>query len=331
MVKSLNRKMELPYLIQEKVFDVSDWQKDQNFGVFPAGARAKDALLSPSMVDAELKPNWRYLLKRSQMRYPDQFWGEIIAYRIGALLRFDTPPTFVAYDRRTGVVGALVEWFYDDKYEHFASAGDFLQVINPDFDRRLGEAHNLQDIVRLMRTLSSKTTFRGVDWVNWWARALVFDALIGNTDRHQENWGFIYHPHYGRLRLAPLFDNGTSLGQDRFPELVQGWTPEQLDAYIAKGRSHVRWMHGAERVGLFEILRKFLAQQRAHVDMVSLIQALPASSDGLTACLADLVDLTPPLPFRHLTQGRIEWIKRNLVRRLEILKELLNEFHPPSV
>jgi serine/threonine protein kinase HipA of HipAB toxin-antitoxin module len=29
------------------------------------------------------------------------------------------------------------------------------------------------------------------NWRTWWARTLAFDAIIGNTDRHTENWGFL--------------------------------------------------------------------------------------------------------------------------------------------
>lgn len=269
------------------------------------------------------------MLKRSQMRYPDQFWGEIIGYRVGVLLGVETPPTFVAYDRRTGVVGALVQWFYDDQAEHFVPAGDLLQGIKPAFDRKLGKAHNITDNMFLMRALSMLKTahFQNVDWHSWWAGALMFDAVIGNTDRHQENWGFIYSPNFQKLRFAPLFDNGTSLGQDRFPEDVRGWSDLRLNQYLEKGRAHVTWTFGDERECLFELLRKFLTLHHPSIDFSGLKSRLPSSTDQLCACLADLVDLTPPLPFRHLTPCRIEWVQRNLLRRFEILKELLNEFN----
>lgn len=44
---------------------------------------------------------------------------------------------------------------------------------------------------------------------------LVLDALIGNTDRHHENWGILRlpPPHPSGARLAPTFDHAASLGQ----------------------------------------------------------------------------------------------------------------------
>jgi hypothetical protein len=43
---------------------------------------------------------------------------------------------------------------------------------------------------------------------------LALDALIGNTDRHHENWGIIGSLEDGNvvLRLAPTFDHASSLG-----------------------------------------------------------------------------------------------------------------------
>lgn len=323
----------MSYQAQDKFFDVTTWAIDQDFGTFPAGARAKEALFAPLTVDSEcLLPGSRYLLKRSQLRYPEQFWGEIVAYRVGALLGFDTPPTFAAYDRRNGVIGALVQWFYDDSSEHFIPGGDLLQVINPAFDRRLGEAHNLEDNARLMRALTrSRESMKGLDWQGWWLNALAFDALIGNTDRHQENWGFIYSPNFDRFRFAPLFDNGTSLGQDRFPEQVATWSDERLEQYINKGRSHVRCSRGGNRSGLFEVLRTFLTLWPSQNGVEDLLSRLSIDPAKLSACLTTLTDHTPPIPFAHLSSARIEWIERNLLRRFEILKEVLNDFNKPSV
>jgi hypothetical protein len=45
---------------------------------------------------------------------------------------------------------------------------------------------------------------------------LMLDALIGNTDRHHENWGLISHATSGRQarQLAPTFDHASSLGRN---------------------------------------------------------------------------------------------------------------------
>jgi hypothetical protein len=60
----------------------------------------------------------------------------------------------------------------------------------------------------------------------FWAKALTFDALIGNTDRHQDNWGIIITRQteapnkIKKMRISPVFDNGTSMGHEISPRAV---------------------------------------------------------------------------------------------------------------
>ncbi len=39
----------------------------------------------------------------------------------------------------------------------------------------------------------------------------IADAFIGNWDRHNGNWGFLYHTDTDEIELAPIFDCGSSL------------------------------------------------------------------------------------------------------------------------
>lgn len=64
---------------------------------------------------------------------------------------------------------------------------------------------------------------------------LVLDALIGNTDRHEENWSAISSAEAGsQRRLSPTFDHASSLGfllsdqdrQERLSSADRNRTPE---------------------------------------------------------------------------------------------------------
>ena len=39
----------------------------------------------------------------------------------------------------------------------------------------------------------------------------IVDAFIGNWDRHNGNWGFLYDTFNDEISLAPVFDNGSCL------------------------------------------------------------------------------------------------------------------------
>jgi hypothetical protein len=47
---------------------------------------------------------------------------------------------------------------------------------------------------------------------------LMLDALIGNQDRHHENWGLIWMPNEG-VYFAPTFDHASSLGRNELDEV----------------------------------------------------------------------------------------------------------------
>ena len=69
---------------------------------------------------------------------------------------------------------------------------------------------------------------------------MVLDALIGNTDRHHENWGLRLHSPVARqtrvLSVAPSFDHASSLGRElrdvRRSDLLAN---KQVEKYISKG------------------------------------------------------------------------------------------------
>lgn len=308
-------------LIQRTIFDVASWEADAEFGVFPQGARAKDAVFAPEHPpEPVIVPGKRYLFKRSKRSYPDQFWAEIVAYRVGCLLGVDVTPTFAAWNSRTNQFAALIEWFYDDGHESFVMAGDFLQQLHKDFDRKLGTQHNLLDNMRLLRMLTIPKVLAEPHWRQWWIDALLFDALIGNTDRHQDNWGFIFIRSQQKIscRLGPLFDNGTSLGHERFTNHVSRWTDSDYQRYISKGKHHVKWSLKDPIQGHFSLLQRALEQWP---DTREAAQAkLNFSSDDLSDAVVDLLKLDAVIP---LSNERLEFMLHLMRYRYTLLRALL--------
>ena len=49
----------------------------------------------------------------------------------------------------------------------------------------------------------------------------VIDAFIGNWDRHNGNWGFLYNQEYDEMKIAPIFDCGSSLFPQIDDELIK--------------------------------------------------------------------------------------------------------------
>ncbi len=86
---------------------------------------------------------------------------------------------------------------------------DFCSVKNSLTDSKSnGTGTELNDIIEAIETQSYLSP--SVITERFWSM-FVIDALIGNFDRHNGNWGFLYDENTGRLTLAPVYDCGSSL------------------------------------------------------------------------------------------------------------------------
>lgn len=311
-------------LIQRASIDVAMWTPDAEYHVFPQGARPKGAAYAPSPVtDPVLVGGKRYLFKLSRKTYPDQFWAEVVAYRVGSLLGLEIPPAFAAWNSAIETCGALIEWFYEDGVERLVLAGDFLQKVRPDFERARGSSHSLSDNEALLRTMTQQGTLAG-DWRQWWVEALAFDSLIGNTDRHQDNWGFLFSqsmPSLNKCWLAPLFDNGTSLGFELQTSRVAEWDEARIDKYVDRGTHHVRWpTHGGtiQRGHLVLLARALEHWPATREPLRRRFSAL--SQAAIENSLCDLPHYILPVP---MTKARLSLTLRLLRCRLKRILDIL--------
>lgn len=81
---------------------------------------------------------------------------------------------------------------------------------------------------------------------------LMLDALISNTDRHDENWGVLAGSD-GSLSLMPTFDHASSLGRElkdtkRSAKLNSTTAPHDLVTYASNARSRFHHPMSGDRV-----------------------------------------------------------------------------------
>lgn len=234
----------------DEPINVSNWKMDDEFPVYPEGARDKSLFYSPEHSSHRfLVPNHRYLYKRAVRRHPEQFWTEIIAYHVGCLLSIPVPPAFVAFDDNNKTCGALIEWFLNypeqNEEERFVAGGDIMLHFIPSYDRKKGQQHHFTTIERYLGILEKSNNIEMAEWRLFWCDMLLFDALIGNTDRHQDNWGLLWQRITNskwKVRMAPVFDNGTSLGYEILEtKMADFFILNRMQRYIDKGRHHIRY------------------------------------------------------------------------------------------
>lgn len=90
------------------------------------------------------------------------------------------------------------------------------------------EKYTIQGIKRILDTVDEKlySEFIGLQ---------VFDALIGESDRHEENWGYIRTSKSSDIVLAPFYDNGDSL--------MHNINENRVEEYINDEAGFLRYIH----------------------------------------------------------------------------------------
>ena len=86
---------------------------------------------------------------------------------------------------------------------------DFVSLKNRIIDsERNGYGTDLADI---LSTIEAQTSIDSELLKTRFWDMFIVDALIGNWDRHNGNWGFLYNANTDEVSLAPVFDCGSSL------------------------------------------------------------------------------------------------------------------------
>jgi hypothetical protein len=230
-----------------QVVDISSWATNDDFGIFPIGSKPKRLVVCPdSATQSFLIPGHTYLFKNAEDWRSLQLWSEVLAYRLSMLCGINVPPCFVATVGPAREPGVLMEWFYnypgDRETRRMVHGVDLMQqAFGSDYDAKAGRPHSLQ------RNIAVSRLRRAPNALEWWGRTVGFDALIGNTDRHAENWGLL-RTTSGAWEMAPAFDNGTSLGY-MIRDAALPMNEADLERHVARGRHHFTWEHTAKGPG----------------------------------------------------------------------------------
>ena len=326
-----------------EIICIDQWAPDESAyddGYFPEGTRAKAVYFSPDNIGASpLRPNWRYLFKKSRSWAPWQFWMEVIAYRIGKIMGVPVPPAYVGVSNKEqpgqATYGALIEWFYPENARHLAGA-IFLGHRIPNFDYKTGRPHNLHAILSplIFADGSDPDTIQRIH-LEYWASVLTFDTVIGNVDRHPANWGYVYTPPERlpdgsgdeKLHASPAFDNGTALSWEQPEENFAKFDDaEHLRRYLTrpqKARHHMSWSIDTldENINFFDFMQRFVSKYPETKDLI--MSKLQFTEDDIRNRIGPLADI-PHATDSGLTKNRIEFTLRLVMERTALLKDALD-------
>ena len=221
--------------------------------------------IQPEWVIAEedmgSKPKFWYQASADEadwlFKYPQRDTGQHWAEKIAAELANATgiPHAPVELAKFQDSHGSATESFMQDDRElvhgNQVLAGQLLDY-DPDKQFRQSD-HTLGNIFAALERVfdSARSVSRAKRRI---ADYVVLDALIGNTDRHHENWGILrkVDPHEEPETVAPTFDHASSLGRELRDEGTGKSRRRFLDEsrvarYSEAGRGAIYWQFSGRK------------------------------------------------------------------------------------
>mgnify|MGYP000710669684 FL=1 len=143
--------------------------------------------------------------KNKNISYINNAFSEYIGSNIFKMIGFETQNTILGkynYNGKEKIVCACEDFTSDDS-ELFEFEGLALST-NP--DKKIDtELSDIIDVIEECKMINSSDTK-----LKFW-KMFVVDALIGNTDRHNGNWGFLVNKKTKKVTFAPIYDCGSCL------------------------------------------------------------------------------------------------------------------------
>ena len=174
--------------------------------------------------------NKRYLVKfpdpirekNKNISYINNAFSEYVGSNVFQLSGFKTQNTILGkytYNGKEKIVCACEDFTDNDNilYEFESLA----LSTNPD-KKIETELTDIMEVIEESKMIDSKETKKC-----FWDM-FVIDSIIGNTDRHNGNWGFILNKETNKVTFAPIYDCGSCLNPLYEDKQIESLTEQEL-------------------------------------------------------------------------------------------------------
>ena len=152
-----------------------------------------------------------HALKNPNLSYTNSCLSEYLGSHIFNMLGINAQETLLGIYKYHGKVRNVVAC--KDFTSSNTSFIDFASVKNQIIDSASnGYGTEIKDILDTIEDQNAVDPDKLRD--HFW-NMFVVDAFIGNWDRHNGNWGFLYNQEKDEMKIAPIFDCGSAL----FPQI----------------------------------------------------------------------------------------------------------------
>ncbi|MGM0587985.1 MAG: HipA domain-containing protein [Bacteroidota bacterium] len=234
-----------------KILEITD---DQVLETEQLGSKSKFWV---TIGEDEDEQDWLFKIPRKNT---GEHWAEKVAAEIARLLEIHHAQVELA--RFGEVNGSCSKSFINrGKRPELIHGNEILagRVLGYKKEKRYGQSdHTYDNIKEAINKVGNESESQRA--LKQFAGYIVLDGLIGNTDRHHENWAFLKWSDEKKQThhvIAPTFDHASSLGRELLDEKRELLMKEnRVDNYIKKGLGAI-YNSSDDRKGLnpFELVK----------------------------------------------------------------------------
>ncbi|NAS00471.1 hypothetical protein [Acinetobacter haemolyticus] len=201
-------------------------------------------------------------------------WAEKISCELAALLGL--PHAYYELAVHNGIRGVITKNFISERGEQLMLGNELLEGLVPSVDDSNPNVQFIEDVYEIMqKTIINKPIgFSSLPNIKtasvFFVGYLMFDTLISNQDRHNENWGTIITIK-GVKHLAPSYDHGASLArnvrdQEKRTRMTSKDKGQQIQSFVLRAKSCFLEKEIAgkkKRLKLLEAFRRYALMERS--------------------------------------------------------------------
>lgn len=142
--------------------------------------------------------------KNKNISYINNAFSEYIGSNVFKIVGFETQNTVLGkykYNGREKIVCACED--FTDNENILYEFENLALSTNPD-KKIETELDDIMEVIKESKMLDEEETK-----TRFWDMFII-DSLIGNTDRHNGNWGFLLNKNTGKAKFSPIYDCGSA-------------------------------------------------------------------------------------------------------------------------
>ena len=223
---------------QEDKYRVLDISDEQVLETEQLGTKSKFWISIEK--ENEEEQEWLFKIPRKNT---GEHWAEKVAAEVAKLLVI--PHADIELAQFQDIKGSCSKSFINkEKHPELIHGNEILagRVLGYEKEKKYGQSnHTYANIRTAIDQMGSKSESQRA--LKHFAGYIVLDALIGNTDRHHENWAFLKWTDEQKQThqvIAPTFDHASSLGRELLDEKRELLLKENRVAwYIDRGQGAI--------------------------------------------------------------------------------------------